>query len=244
MSNKSEYKDLNKLIRSLSNNIESLENGTLSVYDLEILLDNARNIHERITVLHYLAIEKEVKGTQQEEEVKGIRFDFSPPKEEVAPNQTNLIDAIETEHHIEAVKKSIGEQKPLFDIEEKKEETQDKSLSTQRTNPNPSEKEEFAPTINDRFANRAEPTLADKLSQQPISDLAKAIGLNQRFLFMNDLFEGENEAYKQAITALNSFNSFIEADEYINNVLKPQYKWDANKPTTSEFINLVKRRFL
>ncbi len=238
MSNNSDYKDLNKLIRSLSNNITSLENGTLSVYDLEILLENARSIHERITVLHYLAIEKEVKGTQQqEEEVKGIRFDFSPPKEEVAPNQTNLIDAIETEHHIEAVKKSIGEQKPLFEIEEERNLQKPQETA-------PPKKEEFAPTINDRFASRAEPTLADKLSQQPIADLTKAIGLNQKFLFMNDLFEGENEAYKQAITTLNSFNSFLEADEYINNILKTQYKWDMSKSTTLDFINLVKRRFL
>ncbi len=119
MGNQNEYRNLKKLVNSLANNLEALENGSLSPSDIYSLLDDARNIHERMAVLHYLAIERAVK---KEENKGGIKFNFSTIEEEdeIPANQTNLIDAIKIEHHTEAVKKSIGEQKPLFEEEETK----------------------------------------------------------------------------------------------------------------------------
>ena len=98
-------------------------------------------------------------------------------------------------------------------------------------------------SLNDKFSELAEKSsLADKLSKKPIEDLVKAIGLNQKFLFMNDLFEGENNYYKEAITNLNSFNSFIEADEYIN-TLRSRHGWETSNATVKEFVELVERRY-
>ncbi len=247
MNNYNEYRNLKKLINSLSNNLEALENGNLSVADLYSLLDDARNVHERIAILHYLAIEREVK----QEENKGIRFNFSAveEQEEISPNQTNLIDAIKVEKHVEAVRKSIGEQQPLFEVDAAakeaipkdniQKENQEKSVENQ-----PEQKPEGL-SINDRFSSNAEqPTLADKLGQQPIKDLTQAIGLNQKFLFMNDLFEGENEKYKEAIETINNFSDFSQANQYINGSLKQQYNWDNEGVSTQKFMDLVKRRFL
>ena len=255
-----DYKNLNELTTSLVSNIEALENGTLSVYDLESLLNDARNIHERITVLHYLAIEREVKVGGKEN--KGIQFNFTSPAEleETHPNQTNLIDAIQVEHHNEAVRKSIGTQAPLFE-EEKQTEKVNQPIVEEEVEEQPILKEVVAETkkeetpspievdpkssINDKFSGHAEKlTLADKLRQSPIEDLNKAIGLNQKFLFMNDLFEGENEKYKEALTTINNFATYMEADEFINNSLKHQFSWDENSVSAQKFIDLVKRRFL
>jgi len=276
----SNYKNLKTLVQSISNNIEALENGKLSVYDLESLLDDARSIHERIAILHYLAIDKEVKVGEKEK--AGIQFNFEKPAEYIHPNQTNLIDAIETEYHNEAVKKSIGTQKPLFDFEEEevvaeeKKEPIEEKLPSEKTEKavekevkfekpllekpkveeiikkvassykQPAKEESSSNTsLNDKFSEQAEqPTLADKLRQQPIEDLNKAIGLNQKFLFMNDLFEGENDKYKEAINTINNFSSYMEADEYISNSLVLQYNWDMSSPSAQKFVELVKRRFL
>lgn len=248
MGNNNEYRNLKKLVHSLANNLEALENGNLSASDLYSLLDDARKIHERMAILHYLAIERAVK----KQENKGIKFNFSSSVEEDEPdlNQTNLIDAIKVEHHIEAVKKSIGEQKPLFDSEEESEKIQPEESKPEQVKEEitvePVNKvEDSNISINDKFSTNADkPTLADKLGQQPIKDLTNSIGLNQKFLFMNDLFEGENDKYKEAIETINNFSAYIEADEYINNSLKDQFSWDMKSVSTQKFINLVQRRFL
>lgn len=248
MSNNNEYRNLKKLVHSLANNLEALENGNLSASDLYSLLDDARKIHERMAILHYLAIERAVK----KQENAGIKFNFSSIEEvETSPNQTNLIDAIKVEHHIEAVKKSIGEQKPLFEEEstpnklEKVEQTIYKPISDDQKKEPVNKSDDRNVSINDKFSNTADqPTLADKLGQQPIKDLTSAIGLNQKFLFMNDLFEGENNKYKEAIETVNNFSEFTEAEEYIINNLKEKYNWDMESVSTQKFINLVQRRFL
>jgi hypothetical protein len=242
MSNNNEYRNLKKLVHSLANNLEALENGNLSASDLYSLLDDARNIHERIAILHYLAIERAVK----KQENNGIKFNFSIfDEDQVQPNQTNLIDAIKVEHHIEAVKKSIGEQRPLFE-EEKPDKTSDQKQPDQPVNKEEEQSqkntEETGGSINDKFSGS--PTLADKLGKQPIKDLTNAIGLNEKFLFMNDLFDGENDKYKEAIETINNFSAFIEADEYINNSLKDQFNWDMTSVSTQKFIILIQRRFL
>ncbi len=244
MSNNNEYRNLKKLVHSLANNLEALENGNLSASDLYSLLDDARNIHERIAILHYLAIERAVK----KQENNGIKFNFSFfDEDEVQPNQTNLIDAIKVEHHIEAVKKSIGEQRPLFEEEKPDKITDQKQPDQPITKEEENTKkhtEETGGSINDKFSISGSPTLADKLGQQPIKDLTNAIGLNEKFLFMNDLFDGENDKYKEAIETINEFSAFIEADEYINNSLKDEFNWDMNSVSTQKFIILVQRRFL
>ena len=248
MSNNNDYKNLKKLVNSLANNLEALENGQLSAIDIYSLLDDARNIHERMAILHYLAIEKDVK----KEENKGIKFDFSnQEEEETHKNQTNLIDAIKVEHHIEAVRKSIGEQKPLFELDEEiKEEIPvvEKPIQSSESiieSVEKNKKEDEVLSINDKFSSNADhQTLADKLGQQPIKDLTKSIGLNQKFLFMNDLFEGENEKYKEAVEVINNFSTFIDADKYINNDLKNKFNWDLDSISAQKFIDLVKRRFL
>ena len=61
MSPSSDYKNLKDLTKSLSNGINKLESGKLDSNELTSLLEDARTLHERITVLQYLAFEKEVK---------------------------------------------------------------------------------------------------------------------------------------------------------------------------------------
>ncbi len=61
MSPSSDYKNLKDLTKSLSNGIKKLESGKLDSNELTSLLEDSRTLHERITVLQYLAFEKEVK---------------------------------------------------------------------------------------------------------------------------------------------------------------------------------------
>lgn len=256
MSTNNDYKNLKKLVNSLANNLEALENGQLSATDIYSLLDDARNIHERLAIIHYLAIVKDVKVSEH----RGIKFNFTAQELEVIhPNQTNLIDAIKTEHHIEAVRKSIGEQKPLFEIEVEEEVVVPPVIETpiapiEQEKPveivehkitEPVKKAEEIKSINDKFSSQAEKqTLADKLGQQPIQDLTKSIGLNQKFLFMNDLFEAENQKYKEAIEIINNFSDFTSANAYINENLVSQLNWDLESVSAQKFIEIVKRRFL
>jgi hypothetical protein len=48
--------------------------------------------------------------------------------------------------------------------------------------------------------------VATALQGSPIRDLKKAIGINDRFLFVNDLFRGDENMYERSIKTINGFS--------------------------------------
>ena len=107
--------------------------------------------------------------------------------------------------------------------------------------------------INETVASREE-SLNDKLKQQnadlgeflkgsPIKDLRKAIGINDRFVFISVLFRGDEAMYERSIKTINSFNIFPESEYWINRELIVKLGWDQESDTVRHFYHLVKRRF-
>ena len=48
------YKNIQTIIKSISKNIDNLENGKLRAEQISSLLEDSRNLHERIAILQYL----------------------------------------------------------------------------------------------------------------------------------------------------------------------------------------------
>ena len=87
--------------------------------------------------------------------------------------------------------------------------------------------------------------MAAKLSSARISDLNRALGLNERYLTRDELFGGSDSALKDTLQTLNSFGSFEEAKQYLANTVIPKYDWtDKSKRKKAQvFIKLVSRRY-
>lgn len=100
------------------------------------------------------------------------------------------------------------------------------------------------PSINDLMGDRATSNLAAKLSHEPLKDLKSAISLNDKLLFIKDLFSGYSLAYQEAIDLLNKFQNFEEADRYLKANYIEQYKWSEKQDTADRFYELLNRRFL
>jgi hypothetical protein len=97
-------------------------------------------------------------------------------------------------------------------------------------------------SLNDRLKeNRTE--LMYALKDTPIKDLRKGIGINDRFVFINELFRGDEPMYERSIKTINSFNIYQEAEYWMNRELKIKLGWDDTRETVKHFYQLVKRRF-
>lgn len=86
--------------------------------------------------------------------------------------------------------------------------------------------------------------LFDSLAETPVRDLRKAIGINDKFLFINDLFRGDETMYERSIKTINAFSIYPEAEYWIKRELKLKLGWDDRNATVKQFDQLVKRRFL
>ncbi len=85
--------------------------------------------------------------------------------------------------------------------------------------------------------------VVEVLKHEPIKDLRKAIGINDRFVFINDLFRGDEPMYERSIKTINSFHIFPEAEYWINRELIVKLGWDKDSELVRHFYQLVKRRF-
>jgi hypothetical protein len=85
--------------------------------------------------------------------------------------------------------------------------------------------------------------LSDMLTEAPVRDLKKAIGINDRFLFINELFRGDEAMYERSIKTINNFAIFPEAQYWIQRELKVKIGWSDADPVVKQFDQLVKRRF-
>jgi len=81
------------------------------------------------------------------------------------------------------------------------------------------------------------------LNESPVRDLKRAIGINDRFVFINELFRGDETMYERSIKTINGFRIFPEAEYWIERELKVKLGWDDSKDSTRHFYQLIKRRF-
>jgi hypothetical protein len=97
-------------------------------------------------------------------------------------------------------------------------------------------------SINERL-NVQQHEITDKLKDAPIEDLKKAIGVNERFLYLNELFRNDDIMYDKSIKTINAFTTYEEAELWIRKELKLRLGWDDNYNTVKQFYSLVRRRF-
>lgn len=97
-------------------------------------------------------------------------------------------------------------------------------------------------SLNDRLkTDKTE--LMEVLTEAPIRDLKKAIGINDRYVFVNELFRGDEAMYERSIKTINSFRILPEAEYWMDRELKVKLGWDETKTITQHFYQLVRRRF-
>ncbi|TMI85975.1 MAG: hypothetical protein E6H10_01475 [Bacteroidetes bacterium] len=97
-------------------------------------------------------------------------------------------------------------------------------------------------SLNDRL-KQEQTEVVEVLKHEPIKDLRKAIGINDRFVFINELFRGDEPMYERSIKTINSFHIYPEAEYWINRELVVKLGWDKESEIVRHFYQLVKRRF-
>ena len=85
-------------------------------------------------------------------------------------------------------------------------------------------------------------SLAAKLQQAPVRDLKSAIGINDKFLFVNELFGGSMEKYNKSIDNLNDLKTLNGAMIYLNE-LKIELQWNSSNEAYQKLKDLVSHKF-
>ena len=99
----------------------------------------------------------------------------------------------------------------------------------------------LAQTLRDSTAPAAS-TITDRTAPK-IETLREAISINQRFSFINELFNGENLDYHAAIQHLDSLPTAAQAHAYIAGHLAKRYDWSRKEEHVGKLTKLIERKF-
>ena len=94
--------------------------------------------------------------------------------------------------------------------------------------------------LNEKMGVRKEDDdISDFIKSKHINRLSEAIGINDKFLFIRELFNGNPELYNKTISSLDSSNNFDDASTIVRNFAVANPKNKAAK----QLLELVKRKF-
>jgi hypothetical protein len=93
------------------------------------------------------------------------------------------------------------------------------------------------------------PSLKSVLDEKPMSlndqhSKAINIGMNDRIAFVKHLFADSNEDYNRVLSQLNSFSTYNEANDFIEEIIKPDYNnWKGSEEYAERFMEIVANKF-
>lgn len=97
-------------------------------------------------------------------------------------------------------------------------------------------------TIAESFQKGEDKSIAANMIHQPVRDLKMAIGINDKFLFINELFGGSPSDYNEAIEKLNLAEGWTEAINTLADY-EAQHKWDGHSETSNRLKLLIEKKF-
>lgn len=150
-------------------------------------------------------------------------------KPDLTPNISDVDDILEFIHPTtpkQEPSRQVVTSQPLLFVEEKEAPKQDKK------------------SLNDLLTEQKEDnSLGYRFQQSKIIDLTKAISINDKFLFIRELFKGKGERLSSAIHKLNKCSTIEESFDAMEE-LKNFYFWDTTASAYLSLCDLVRRKFL
>lgn len=231
-------------INALYKNI-SIDEDSISPIERDLMLSYIRHLYE--------AFLQDMPATAApRKKAASVRKKTTPPAPKVEPAPEPVVEVARPKPVVIELPDSIKEYaKPAPKTETVKVVEVEKPVA-----PAPEPKVEVAPVAptpkpvsnSDHdvlFEHKEAKELSERLSQAPIKDLKKALGLNDKILIINELFGGDHHTFDTSMHYLNGFASFEEAKVYMSENLADKFNWSAKsrKKRAQDFIKLVRRRY-
>ena len=84
----------------------------------------------------------------------------------------------------------------------------------------------------------------ENLNEKEIAGKAIVVGLNDRFSFVKNLFDGNDDDFNRVISQLNTLTNIDEANAFLDDIVKLDYNnWEGKDEYADRFLEIVGKRF-
>ncbi|WP_258102713.1 hypothetical protein [Marinoscillum sp. MHG1-6] len=123
------------------------------------------------------------------------------------------------------------------------DEDQDEALEDDVKPLNEALAEEPPKIVNQAYEKQEKVTLAESMEHSKVSSIMQAISVNNKFMFVKELFDDEREVFEEAVEMIEGCSSFDDAVELLVQDYAKTYEWDMNSDVVKELLKVVFRKF-
>jgi hypothetical protein len=208
-------------------------NGSIPAKEMENFLLEIRNLYNLALQLNNensINLLNEIQLAVNETKSKNV------PEVTPVASETSLKNIVEeipekTKIEIKLEEKSSDKKKIASDIHELYKESP--TLANKFTDKK---------TVGAKIAgNENTRRISDNLKAS-VTDLKSAIGLNEKFQFINQLFNGDAKKYHSAIEQLNTSNGSEDAMNFLKEISETN-DWESHAAVAKSFMDIIDRRF-
>jgi hypothetical protein len=217
---------INKDIQDIEKSIKKFKNrSSLPRVEIDLTLEKVRKLYDS---LQSLTEKRPVEKT-------------TPPEEKPVS-----INTFELEENSSDTDKDISEAIPVITKKSGKKPEEDSQIKFAE------QKNSKTEIIADRLQNGqsfrneslrqqvSSKDLSSKLKSQPISDIGAAMGLNEKFSFIRELFNNDPDKFTETINILNRASNFNEAYNYLSD----KFNWNMDDSQVQKLLDLTRRKLI
>lgn len=206
---------------------------------------------EDSTENHLVNQEDRTEIDQPNEVVPEIAETNEPTEhEEIFEEEEQLSDEAQIEESLLQQQRNISfepphpaEESPLFASEGIEEDPAEENVLPPKNIPveKPiAQPKEDAPTLTDY----AKIFNFSATSSKPMTaDIRKKIGINDKYLFLNELFNSDKSAYEKALDHINTIGEYPDAVDWVKDNPAVNYKWHDDDDTVLDFYEVLRKHF-
>ena len=195
--------------------------GDIHAIELDLLLEKLRSIYDLVSEM-----KNAISGDSNADVSESLK--------------TGMNENLDTESEIETIpsEEKLEKQDKPIEIEEipesTKKEKPEVAFITDRFKTS-------KPTLNEEMEGKSKKeNLSSQLNLTPINSISGAIGLNEKFELINELFSGDKNSFEGTLEVLNKADSFVEAYNYLNE----NFDWDMDSMYVQRILELIRRKLI
>ena len=253
------HKKLESDLISLAHSILQMKNKD----NVFLLKEKAKDIYEKLSLLAF--VEEYVNATPNLKQTKEeVLFKVEKAIELKDSLVEDFVDEEEVEkviHQLEENKEVLAEEKVIEEdiIEQPFDELVEimHSVIEPETEPEIEFENEVVKVEENKILSLEEElqdtisvdemaSLFDIPAQKSLNDKLATniqIGLNDRIVFVKNLFDGSQEDFNRVVSQLNTYATEKEAKKFLNKMVKPDYDWSNQEELETRFIEIIERKF-
>lgn len=217
----------NEIIRSYKTPIPQIE--------LDLILENIRKLYANYRLLDKFNLEETESGGFQSLD-KPITIGFEKKKEAEPEEEPALPEPV-----AEKIPPAAELRQDVPPASDETEVTFDLFSAQPATIADKYRNEEK--TIHEQISSQgARENIASRIQQTPITELKSVIGLNDKFIFINELFHGNMKAYQETIHSLDQLTTLNDAIRYFTEV-KDTFDMNEELESFRKLAEMVQRKF-